>query len=192
MSILSGISPESYKDGHVPEGHVGLCSAHVCTISVGGVRDTYFPLTPPPKRENSDPAWPVDYWFKSRRWCKPSRSDGAGVSDTNLGRRTSPQRNPLLVREQSEEIICSNHKRSLNSNFTCVDGLCLFHFLNGFGRRSNSLRCRRARTGGSGCARTTWVGTDSKILPVGVNKRGRKLGEFRLEGCRQAGFGKSE
>lgn len=35
---------------NLPDGHVGLCKAQVCTISEGGVRETYLPFTPPPKR----------------------------------------------------------------------------------------------------------------------------------------------
>jgi len=50
----------SSKTEDIPDGHVGLCNAHVCTISLAGVKETYLPLTPPPKRRYSDPGWASD------------------------------------------------------------------------------------------------------------------------------------
>lgn len=58
----SGASKTMRKKKDIrPDGHVGLCKAQVCTISLPGVSDTYFPLTPPPNNEYSVSACAADY-----------------------------------------------------------------------------------------------------------------------------------
>jgi hypothetical protein len=44
-----------------PDGQVGDCNIHVCTIFLPGSSVTYFPLTPPPNNEYSPPGSAFDF-----------------------------------------------------------------------------------------------------------------------------------
>lgn len=48
-------------DEYAPDGQVGLERAQVCTISFGGVSETYLPLTPPPNSAYSVSGFAADY-----------------------------------------------------------------------------------------------------------------------------------
>lgn len=108
---------------------------------------------------------------------------------TYLGAGSSPNRNPLFVREQSKEIIGSSLESPIDNDRSCINrlGFLLRRLRRGFKCRGRSRRwCRRCRPR---CISTTRCRTDSQVLPMRLENGSRELGKHVFEDFRKVRFG---